>query len=48
MLVFIAFAQKPPLNGHPDVSSEVRGVSFGPTPHLHRGSYTGAHVLLNY
>ena len=48
MLVFIAFAQNPTFNGHAAVSSEVRGVSFGPTPLLYRGSYTGAHVLLNY
>ena len=31
MLIFIAFAQKPPLNGHAGVSNKARGVSFGPT-----------------
>ena len=44
MLVFIAFAQKPPSNGHTGVSSEVIDVRFGPTPHLH----ISAHVFLNY
>ena len=30
-----AYAQKPTINAHSDISSETRGLSFGPSLHLH-------------